>query len=578
MAIRIIPANRVRKAKTKNGKEVLRRLEEFLRGGCDGPVEILCGFWKDQQNAITYQELRQAVQDGSISPETLRLWSQDYSVLVTDKLSALWIDAVQAGSMGQPVLDGLVFSTQTPGVLNWIDERGAEFVTASTKEQKNAIAALLRKKIKDGHTVDELSRLIRPCIGLTERDAKAAVRLYDHIVATLREEHPRMKPENIRKKALDTTQKYAERKHRQRAMTIAQTESAFAYNRGADEGIRQAQAAGYLGVVKKRWCTSGDDAVCETCASLEGLEIDMDAEFGFKGRVLFQSHKLLPPAHPRCACAVEYIEVDKRGEASTGFSEEKYSLPEMANEWKREPEEEGLLREVLNEYEQKVKITYDNMTRNNPPVALSALEGHHAENIYRIIENASAHYRKLLVACEDDLFFLKTDAIGHNRFSNEYNGIFINLKADEHNPRGAYTAVFHEIGHHMDKILNNVSKSGDFGTLLRVDAQNFLVAYSRVNGYNTEEALFDISSAMWEATDKQCHVMADLFSGIYGNGYKWKYRHSEKYWLKEGKLEGEAFAHFFSASVLSDAEKLETIKIVFSQAYSWFDELIQGMV
>ncbi len=49
--------------------------------------------------------------------------------------------------------------------------------------------------------------------------------------------------------------------------------------------------------------------------------------------------------------------------------------------------------------------------------------------------------------------------------------------------------------------------------------------------------------------------MADLFSGIYGNKYKWRHRHSDSYWLKEGKL--------------------ETIKSVFPEAYSWFDELIQ---
>ena len=60
-----------------------------------------------------------------------------------------------------------------------------------------------------------------------------------------------MKLESIRRKALDRTLKYAECKHRARAMTIAQTECAFAYNRGADEGIRQAQAEGYLGVMIK---------------------------------------------------------------------------------------------------------------------------------------------------------------------------------------------------------------------------------------------------------------------------------------------------------------------------------------
>lgn len=312
MGFRIIAPKRVRKVKTKNGQEVLRRLEEYLKSATvtGEAVEILCGFWEDQQSAITYQELRQAVIDGAISQETLQLWNQDYSVLVANKLSRLWTDAIIAGSAGQPILDGLAFefNTQTPGILNWLSERGAEFVTACTQEQKEAIAALLTKKMRDGHTVDELSRLIRPCIGLTEGDAKAATRFYDSIVATMKKEHPRMKLESIRRKALDATQKYAERKHRQRAMTIAQTESAFAYNRGADEGIRQAQEDGYLGFMKKRWSTSGDDAVCEICASLEGMEIDMDAEFDFKGKALFRGQHMLPPAHPRCACAIEYIE------------------------------------------------------------------------------------------------------------------------------------------------------------------------------------------------------------------------------------------------------------------------------
>lgn len=318
MGFRIITPKRVRKVKTENGKEVLRRLEEYLESSAvtGEPVKILCGFWQDQQDAITYQEIRQAVIDGAISQETLRLWLQDYSVLVAGRLSNLWMDAIAAGPGGQPILDGLAFefNTQTPGILSWIGERGAEFVTASTQEQKDAIAALLTKKMKDGHTVDELSRLIRPCIGLTEGDAKAAARLYDSIVANLKKEHPRMKQDSIRKKALDATYKYAERKHRQRAFTIAQTESAFAYNRGADEGIRQAQSQHFIGMVKKRWSTSGDDAVCKICASLEGTEVEMDSDFDIKGRLLFAGQHMLPPAHPRCACAVEYIEVSPPAE------------------------------------------------------------------------------------------------------------------------------------------------------------------------------------------------------------------------------------------------------------------------
>lgn len=244
--------------------------------------------------------------------ETLRLWQQDYSVLVANRLGSMWTNAAAAGPSGQPVLDNVSFKfdTQTSGMMNWIKDRGAEFVTASTQEQKDAIAALLTKKMRDSHTVDELSRLIRPCIGLTERDAKAVARFYDNISNNLKKEHPRMKPESIRRKALDASGKYAERKHRARAMTIAQTESAFAYNRGADEGVRQAQEQGLLGKTIKKWSTSGDDGVCDLCASLEGVEIEMDANFNIGGKLLFPGQHMLPPAHPRCACAVEYIEVE----------------------------------------------------------------------------------------------------------------------------------------------------------------------------------------------------------------------------------------------------------------------------
>lgn len=208
-------------------------------------------------------------------------------MLVAERLQSMWTQAIAAGPTGQPILDGLAFefNTQTPGVLDWISERGAEFVTRCTEEQKDAIAALLEKKMRESHTVDELARLIRPCIGLTEGDARANARYYDNIVATMRKEHPRMKIESIRQKALDASQKYAEKQHRARAFTIAQTESAFAYNRGADEGIRQAQGEGYLGTMVKRWSTSGDDSVCDICNALEGTEVDMDSDFDFNHRL-----------------------------------------------------------------------------------------------------------------------------------------------------------------------------------------------------------------------------------------------------------------------------------------------------
>lgn len=318
MGFRIIypKRHRVKKVKSRGAQEVLDRLDEFLRSAdvTEEPVEILCRFWEDQQTVLSYKELREAVKAGYISNEILQQWSQDYSYLVKTQMHDIWINAMKAGVTNQPLVEaitsGFTFNTQSPGILSWLEQRGAEFVTVCTQQQKDAVAALLSKKMIDGHTVDELARMIRPCIGLTEGQAKANARYYDSIVANLRKEHPRMSAANIRQKALDASAKYAERQHRERALTIAQTESAFAYNQGADVGIRQAQSQNLIGTVKKRWSTSGDDGVCDICAALEGTEVDMDSDFIFEGRSLFVGQHMLPPAHPRCACAVEYIETE----------------------------------------------------------------------------------------------------------------------------------------------------------------------------------------------------------------------------------------------------------------------------
>ena len=336
MAIQWIrPIRAVKKVKSIDSQEVLRRLQIFLESDqvIETPVRILARFWEDQQNVLGYQELRQIIQDEIISQQALQLWSQDYSVLVANQFYSVWMDAVKAGAAAvaeQPLFHGIPFDfqIQTPGLLHWIQQRGAEFVTACTIEQKQAIATLLTKKMKERHTVDELSRMIRPCIGLTKEQVKANIRYYENIVENLKKEHPKMKLESIQKKAQAAAQKYAERQHRQRAITIAQTESAFAYHHGADEGIRQAQAKNLLGKVKKCWCTSGDDAVCEICASLDGIELEMDVDFKIKGKSLFKGQHRLPPAHPRCACAVEYIEEEMPIYPNMIFPETQISITE----------------------------------------------------------------------------------------------------------------------------------------------------------------------------------------------------------------------------------------------------------
>lgn len=298
----------------RTSKEILKKLENYLNENTAEPAEFLARFWKDQENVFTYKEIRQAILDGTLTEQTIDLWRQDYSVLVSQKMNPMWQQAMKAGSSGQPHLNqsasDFSFEINKPSVRAWIKSRGADFVTAVTAEQKEAMKALLGRYADGNYTVDELSRVIRPCVGLTKSQAEANLKYYNTVKENLQKEHPRMKQESAEKKAGEAAIKYAERQHRQRAYTIAQTEMAFAYNKGMDEGIRQGQQQGLLGVMEKRWITSGDAGVCARCAALNGIQIPMDTEFDFKGKVLFAGQRLTPPAHPRCACAVQYVEIE----------------------------------------------------------------------------------------------------------------------------------------------------------------------------------------------------------------------------------------------------------------------------
>ena len=300
------------KKRSKENLRLLNMLNRYITDTATVPVSILTRFWADQAAAITYKEIRKLIEDEDISKEDLENCSKDYSSFVSETLEPMWLEAIVAGQLSNAILDEIrgkefEFDATDEGIRNWIKDRGSEFVTNAVQEQKKAIQRLTMKAVREELSPNELARVIRPCIGLTERQAQANLKYYSHIKEQLRKDHPRMKEENIVRRARDRALKYAEKQHRYRAETIAQTELAEAYNAGAHQGIKQAQERGYIGHVKKVWVTARQDNVCKYCEAVEGVSKEMDEYFdvGKCGRVL------IPPAHPRCRCVVKYVEVEE---------------------------------------------------------------------------------------------------------------------------------------------------------------------------------------------------------------------------------------------------------------------------
>lgn len=294
---RFIPEERIEKANAQ--AEVLRLLRSFLDTNEPGLVRFLVNTWNSQGNAITYKELREAILRGDLDPKLLEEWVQDYSRFVVKYLHPAWLKSISAAVESlEAKYPTWYFNPMADGVRKWVDTRAAEFITGVTNTQIEALRAIVqRAAVLEDMSVDELSRAIRPLVGLTKPQAEANLRYYEKLRAS----------GTSAKKARDMAARYAARQHRHRAYTIARTELATAYNQGAYEGTKQAQAAGLIGEVVKVWCTADDERVCSICGSLEGAEVAMDDEFNGPGRSW--STRLTAPAHPGCRCAIIYNEV-----------------------------------------------------------------------------------------------------------------------------------------------------------------------------------------------------------------------------------------------------------------------------
>ena len=312
----------VRYLKSKEQHEALDRLNAFLDEHMPEMVLWLSSLWDDQQTAITYRELTDAIVNGSLSPEDLAAWQQDYAVFFNQHIKDILLNSAEAGAtdyVSATFGETFFYAPMEQSVERWITAHGAEWVTQVSQESKDAISAMVRYSARGNMTVDELARAIRPTIGLTERQAKANLRYYEYVKEQtkkdLLERNPRIKEstaaKRAQKRAREAAVRYAARQHRQRAQTIAETELAFAYNKGADDAVCGAMREGLLPRMRRKWSTAADERVCEICGALDGMEIEMDDSFSFPCRQLYEGQHETPPAHPRCRCAVCYVEAEE---------------------------------------------------------------------------------------------------------------------------------------------------------------------------------------------------------------------------------------------------------------------------
>lgn len=297
------------KAYTPEGRAALEKLKSFLDTNEPELAYLLQNTWNAQGRAITYKELREAILNGDIYSQIIEEWMQDYNRFVKLHLAPMWRAAmVTANELLTADRPAFLFNPMQAGVIGWTDTHAAEFVTNVTMDQVKGLREVIAMATQTGMNVDELSRAIRPMVGLNWQQSRANMRYYENMVNS----------GMSYKRALDKAIRYSARQSRYRGYMIARTELAFAYNQGSLYGIEQAQAQGLMGDVVKIWCTADDERDCDYCNELErqsraayetGTGYGLRDDFDFKTKLTNIGIKRTPPAHPHCRCSIIYEEI-----------------------------------------------------------------------------------------------------------------------------------------------------------------------------------------------------------------------------------------------------------------------------
>lgn len=500
------------KKEQHNYPKAIKELREMLEQEQPELEQYFLELWDNQQKEITAQQYIEMVKKGGLSKELEKQFLTSYTTFVLGKMLDKKQIAMETGTkeVKNPLF---LFDIRYHETKKWMEKSCAEQIVQLTKTQKEAIKLVIDRAEKLGITADGTAELLKPLIGLHKGQVTANVNYYNSIKQNLLENHPKIKEQTAEQKALEKAKQYAKKQKAYRAMTIARTELAGAYNAGEFYGIKQAQKEGLMGKVKKYAVSAGDGRTCKGCREVEGQEVNQEEYFETQwGKVLF------PPFHTSCRCVVEYEEISEALEA--------LEAPEI-----NDPK----IKAAHDEFTQILKESEDNEFNKNMSFYSQTTE-------YQLDKKLSAAF-----AYDKDL-----DLIKYNPNAKNYEFYDMNF------------VQAHELAHRMDileyrsweneKFIKAVENTSEIIYNYKKEIKKW---FSMEDGkYFDDIGFSDIFSALSKGD------MNDILNGT----------HEKDYWLKNGNVYKEIFANLSAIDIL-DYESKSECKNILKEIYKAYKEL-----
>lgn len=199
---------------------------------------------------------------------------------------------------------------------------------------------------------------------------------------------------------------------------------------------------------------------------------------------------------------------------------------------------------------------------------------------YRIENAVDENTKKIYKKYSDKLNIVDTDYENGGKYNGFFNHMKLNEENDNKNPRGKGTTHFHEYGHMVDDLSDFNGRTSndwsyDFGDTLKKDYENYIDKVMIDNGFTDKIDAYQYVENWINGTDADNkNGVSDLVTGLSDGNINGKWFHDSWYYT-ETKLEREAFAHFFEASMCTDSTKLDYIKEVFPESYKVYQQMLE---
>jgi hypothetical protein len=274
-----------------SGPEALIELRRFLNAGEPKVQRAALSLWKSQAGMISGNDVEEMIAKGQAPAALMKAWERANSEFAQEAVVPKYNDAFSETEKNlsvrlKRILGKAGLPTSTV-VQAWVNAHSGELITRLNTDMHGVIHSILQQHvIRQPMSPFQLSKLIRPHIGLTERFSRAVSRRYQALVDSGVSVEA----------ALAESERYAMFLHKVRGMMIGRQELAMAYGEGQWQALVDAQAAGTIeDRVVKTWATADDERVCDECAGLDGEQQDLNVEFS--------NGVMHNPAHVQCRCA-----------------------------------------------------------------------------------------------------------------------------------------------------------------------------------------------------------------------------------------------------------------------------------